>query len=61
VASFIGVLLMPETLASTILRRKAARLNKEFPETGKLFVAPSDLKQESAWAEYVSVSFPWMT
>ncbi|KAK3297182.1 major facilitator superfamily domain-containing protein [Chaetomium fimeti] len=60
VASFIGVLLMPETLASTILRRKAARLNKEFPGTGKVFVAPSDLKQESAWVEYkTTLSRPW--
>ncbi|KAH6850421.1 major facilitator superfamily domain-containing protein [Chaetomium sp. MPI-CAGE-AT-0009] len=60
VAAFIGVLLLPETLASTILRRKAARLNKESSETGMLFVAPSDLEQESAWAEYkTTLSRPW--
>lgn len=56
VATFISVLLMPETLASAILRRKAAKLNKEALNTGKVFVAPSDLKRESAWVEYVSTT-----
>lgn len=56
VTTFISVLLMPETLASAILRKKAAKLNKEAVNTGKRFVAPSELKQESAWVEYVSMT-----
>ncbi|KAK4040206.1 hypothetical protein C8A01DRAFT_46443 [Parachaetomium inaequale] len=60
VASFIAVLLMPETLASTILRRKAERLNKELSNTGKQFVAPSDVERESAWVAYkTTLSRPW--
>jgi hypothetical protein len=47
---------MPETLASAILRRKAAKMNKDAVGTGKRFVAPSDLKRESAWVEYVSTA-----
>jgi hypothetical protein len=47
---------MPETLASAILRRKAVKMNKEAVGTGKRFVAPSDLKRESAWVEYVSTT-----
>ncbi|KAK4467172.1 major facilitator superfamily domain-containing protein [Cladorrhinum samala] len=45
--SFASVLFLPETLASKILRRKASRLNKKNKETGKRFVAPSDLEQKS--------------
>ena len=45
---------MPETLASTILRKKAARLNKESGGGGKTFIAPSDVDRESAWVSYVS-------
>jgi heme oxygenase len=53
-ASLLGVLLMPETLASTILRRKASKLNKENANTGKQFVAPSDLNRGSLWITLVS-------
>lgn len=54
VGSLIAVFLMPETLASAILRKKAAKLTKKHANTGKRFVAPSDIKRESAWASYVS-------
>ncbi|KAK4157541.1 polyamine transporter 4 [Chaetomidium leptoderma] len=60
VASLFAVLLLPETLASAILRKKAARLNKEHSNTGKQFVAPSDLKRESTWVAYkTTLSRPW--
>ena len=52
-ATLIAVFLLPETLASTILRKKAARLNKEHKDTGKRFVTPSDLEEESSWEAYV--------
>jgi heme oxygenase len=45
---------MPETLASAILKRKAAKLNKENVNTGKQFVAPSDVNPESHWVAFVS-------
>jgi hypothetical protein len=45
---------MPETLASAILKRKAAKLNKENANTGKQFVAPSDVNPESPWVAFVS-------
>ena len=51
--SFASVLFLPETLASKILRRKASRLNKKNKETGKRFVAPSDLEQKSVVAALV--------
>ena len=54
VVSLIAVLLLPETLASAILRKKAEKLNKENKNTGKQFVGPGDLRQESAWESYVS-------
>jgi len=53
--SLIAVFLMPETLASAILRKKAAKLNKKHANAGKRFVAPSDIKRESAWESYVSM------
>ncbi|KAK4240185.1 hypothetical protein C8A03DRAFT_13503 [Achaetomium macrosporum] len=60
VASLISVVLMPETLASMILRKRAATLNKQYANTGKRFVAPSDLKREVAWAAYkTTLSRPW--
>lgn len=57
VGSLVAVFLMPETLASAILKKKAAKLNKEHANTEKRFVAPSDIQRESAWASYVST--PW--
>lgn len=48
------MLLLPETLASTILVKKAARLNKENHDKGRWFVAPSDLCRESLWETCVS-------
>ncbi|KAK3308294.1 major facilitator superfamily domain-containing protein [Chaetomium strumarium] len=60
VASLLSVVLMPETLASTILRKRAARLNKEYANTGRRFVAPADLKRESAWIAYrTTLARPW--
>ena len=58
-ATLIAVFLLPETLASTILRKKAARLNKEHKDTGKRFVAPSDLEEESSWEAYVRTPCSW--
>jgi hypothetical protein len=55
VASLLSLILMPETLASTILRKRATKLNKEYANTDKRFVAPAELKRESAWVAYVSV------
>jgi hypothetical protein len=54
-------LLLPETLASTILRKKAARLNREGHDKAKRFIAPSDLVEEKPWTTYVSESMmgPW--
>ncbi|KAK4128014.1 MFS general substrate transporter [Parathielavia appendiculata] len=60
VTSLLGVLLMPETLASAILRRKAVKLNKGNLDIGKRFVAETELKQESAWDAYkTTLSRPW--
>jgi hypothetical protein len=49
----MAVFLLPETLASAILRKKAARLNKQWQEKGKRFAAPSDFEEESGWEAYV--------
>ncbi|GAB1314811.1 Polyamine transporter 4 [Madurella fahalii] len=55
-----AVLLLPETLASTILVKKAARLNKENHGKCKRFVAPSDLCRESLWETCTtSLMRPW--
>ncbi|KAK0636397.1 major facilitator superfamily domain-containing protein [Bombardia bombarda] len=47
VATFPAVFFLPETLASKILRTKAAKLNKETKGGG--FMAPSDLHREPFW------------
>ncbi|KAL2134564.1 hypothetical protein VTI74DRAFT_11458 [Chaetomium olivicolor] len=60
VASLVGVIFTPETLASAILKRRAAKLNKENNNTGMLFLAPADVKKESAWDAYkTTLSRPW--
>ncbi|KAK4226386.1 major facilitator superfamily domain-containing protein [Podospora fimiseda] len=45
--SFISVLLLPETLASRILQKKASKLNKKNVDRSKRFVAPADLGKKS--------------
>ncbi len=55
VATLMVVALLPETLASAILRKKAEKLNKQLGEKGKRFVAPSDLEEEVGWESYVSL------
>ncbi|KAK4114828.1 MFS general substrate transporter [Canariomyces notabilis] len=53
-------LLLPETLASTILRKKAARLNREGHDKAKRFIAPSDLVEEKPWTTYkTTLGRPW--
>jgi len=52
--SFITVVLLPETLAYKILRKKATRLNKQ-SQNGVRFVSPGDVNRGSVWEALVCV------
>ncbi|KAK3326205.1 major facilitator superfamily domain-containing protein [Apodospora peruviana] len=45
--SFISVVVLPETLALKILRKKAARLNKGSGNMGEMYISPGDLQRGS--------------
>jgi hypothetical protein len=55
IASLGAVVMLPETLASKLLRDKAARMNKQAGR--RKYIAPADLGRGSFWSSMVCV-FP---